>query len=216
MLKGPLGLTRLDLGGTDSYYLLPTKAPEEGLLARKEHPEDSPSEPAAISSAHLKKNKEMKKKEDGHDVSTGCQRPAEPHKGATFPHPSSSAPQTGKNKAPQPVAEMTRLQEHAGVALGTMSSTVRAAQNNLLRRHGEREEIPRGTWRPRARLGRGGWEAQGMCHPSSQDRATSLVTPLLSPQHQNPVSCGVPFSHTSAYFDLAASAMPREIWRLSL
>lgn len=155
--------------------------PDKGLLARKEHPEDSPSEHAAISSAHLKKNKEKKKKEDGHDVSAGRQRQAEPHKEATFPHPSSSATQTGKNKAPQPVAEMTRLQEHAGVALGTMSSTVCAAQNKLLHRHYWREEIPRGTWRPRARLARGGWQAQGTCHPSSQVRATSLLPPLLFP-----------------------------------
>uniref|UniRef100_A0A8C5TSA6 Uncharacterized protein n=1 Tax=Malurus cyaneus samueli TaxID=2593467 RepID=A0A8C5TSA6_9PASS len=57
-------------------------------------------------------------------------------------------PQTGENKAPQAVAEMTSPEEHAGVAWGTMSSTVCAAQNNLLHKHQGREEIPRGAWGP--------------------------------------------------------------------
>lgn len=72
----------------DLYF---PKVTEEGSLARKEHPEDSPSECAAIFSAHLKKKKKKKKKEDGHDVSAGRQRAAEPHKEATLPLPSSSA-----------------------------------------------------------------------------------------------------------------------------
>lgn len=104
-------------------------------------------------------------------------------------------PQTGENKAPQAVAEMTRPQEHAGVAWGTMSSTVCAAQNNLLHKHQGREEIPRGAWRPRGRLARGGWEAQreGMpvlfpcqCHPSSHAWAASMLLPLWLPQEQPP------------------------------
>lgn len=93
-------------------------------------------------------------------------------------------PQTGENKALQAVAEMTRPQEHAGVAWGTMSSTVCAAQNNLLHKHRGWEEIPRGAWRPRAMLARGGWEAQGTCQPSSHVSATSMLLPLRLPQDQ--------------------------------
>lgn len=88
-------------------------------------------------------------------------------------------PQTGENKAPQAGAEMTRPQEHAGVAWGTMSSTVCAAQNNLLHKHQGREEIPRGAWRPRERLARGGWEAQRECQ--SSPRASAIPPPMAVP-----------------------------------